>query len=84
MPRIMFRNCRVWDGSGAAAYPADVLVDGERISSVATDRGQLDAAGAEVVEANGMTLTPATPASCWIMVSPVPTARRVPSCASTW
>jgi imidazolonepropionase-like amidohydrolase len=58
MPRIMFRNCRVWDGSGAAAYPADVLVDGERISSVATDRGQLDAAGAEVVEANGMTLMP--------------------------
>jgi imidazolonepropionase-like amidohydrolase len=58
MTRILFRNCRVWDGSGAAAYPADVMVDGERIASVATDRGQLDASGAELVEANGMTLMP--------------------------
>jgi imidazolonepropionase-like amidohydrolase len=58
MPRILFRNCRVWDGSGAASYPADVLVDGERIHSVATDRGQLESAGADVVEANGMTLMP--------------------------
>jgi imidazolonepropionase-like amidohydrolase len=58
MSRILFRNCRVWDGSGAAAYPADVLLDGERIRSVATDRGQLDPSGADVVEANGMTLMP--------------------------
>jgi imidazolonepropionase-like amidohydrolase len=58
MTRMLFRNCRVWDGSGAAVYPADVMVDGERIASVATDRGQLDASGAELVEANGMTLMP--------------------------
>jgi imidazolonepropionase-like amidohydrolase len=58
MSRILFRNCRVWDGSGAAAYPADVLIDGERIRTVATDRGQLDPSGADVVEANGMTLMP--------------------------
>jgi imidazolonepropionase-like amidohydrolase len=58
MSRILFRNCRVWDGSGAPSYPADVLVDGERIRTVATDRGQLDSAGAEIVEANGMTLMP--------------------------
>ncbi|MCW2869497.1 amidohydrolase family protein [Actinacidiphila oryziradicis] len=58
MSRILFRNCRVWDGSGAPSYPADVLVDGERIRTIATDRGQLDPAGAEIVEANGMTLMP--------------------------
>ncbi|MEA2767618.1 MAG: hypothetical protein QOD93_580 [Acetobacteraceae bacterium] len=58
MSRILFRNCRVWDGSGAPSYPADVLVDGERIRTIATDRGQLDSAGAEIVEANGMTLMP--------------------------
>ena len=58
MARILFRNCRVWDGSGAASYPADVLVEGERIRAVATDRGQLEAAGAEVIEARGMTLMP--------------------------
>lgn len=58
MARILFRNCRVWDGSGTASYPADVLVDGERIRTVATDRGQLDSSGAENVDANGMTLMP--------------------------
>ena len=50
MPRILFRDCRVWDGSGAPAFPADVLVDGERIAAVATQRNQLEAAGAEVVK----------------------------------
>ena len=58
MARILFRNCRVWDGSGASAYPADVLVEGERIRAVARDRGQLEAPGAEVIEAGGMTLMP--------------------------
>src|ERR1700690_1213998 len=58
MARLLFRNCRVWDGSGAAAYPADVLIEGERIRAVATQTGQLEAAGAEVIEANGTTLMP--------------------------
>jgi hypothetical protein len=58
MARILIRDCRVWDGSGAAAYPADVLVEGERIRAVATQRGQIEAAGAEIVEARGMTLMP--------------------------
>ncbi len=58
MPRILFRNARVWDGSGAAAYPADVLIEDERIRAVATQRGQLEASGAEVIEANGATLMP--------------------------
>jgi imidazolonepropionase-like amidohydrolase len=58
MSRIMFLNCRVWDGSGSAPFPADVLVENDRIRSVATDRGQLDAAGAEVIACNGMTLMP--------------------------
>src|ERR1700704_783609 len=58
MSRVLFRNARVWDGSGAEAYPADVLIEGERIRAVATQMGQLEAAGAEVIEANGMTLMP--------------------------
>ena len=58
MTRILFRNARVWDGSGAPAFPADVLTEGERIRAVATQLGQLEAAGAEVVEAAGMTLMP--------------------------
>jgi imidazolonepropionase-like amidohydrolase len=58
MGRVVIRDCRVWDGSGSAAFPADVLVEGERIRAVARSRGQLDAAGAETIEAGGMTLIP--------------------------
>jgi imidazolonepropionase-like amidohydrolase len=58
MSRLLIANCRVWDGSGSPCYPADVLIENDRIRTVATDRGQLDPAGAEVVDANGMTLMP--------------------------
>jgi imidazolonepropionase-like amidohydrolase len=58
MGRIIIRDCRVWDGSGAAPFPADVLIDGARIRAVARTRGQLDAAGAEAIDAGGMTLMP--------------------------
>jgi imidazolonepropionase-like amidohydrolase len=58
MARILFSDCRVWDGTGAASYPADVLIDGDRIRTITTDRGQIDHAGADIIEANGMTLMP--------------------------
>jgi len=58
MTRILLKDCKVWDGSGAASYPADVLVEGEHIQTVAKSRGQLDGAGAQIVEAHGMTLMP--------------------------
>jgi imidazolonepropionase-like amidohydrolase len=55
---MLIRNCLVWDGSGGRAYPADVLIAGDRIRTVAKDRDQLDPAGAEVIDAGGMTLMP--------------------------
>ena len=58
MRRTIIRDCRVWDGSGSAAFPADVLIEGARIGAVARTRGQLDGAGAEMIEARGMTLMP--------------------------
>jgi imidazolonepropionase-like amidohydrolase len=58
MSRTIIRDCRVWDGSGSAAFPADLLVEGERIRTVARTRGQLESVGADVVEARGMTLMP--------------------------
>ncbi len=58
MSRTMIRDCQVWDGAGNAAFPADVMVEGGRIRAVARARGQLDGAGAEVIEARGMTLMP--------------------------
>ena len=58
MSRTIIRDCRVWDGSGKATFPADLLIEGERIRTVARNRGQLDGASAEVIEAGGMTLMP--------------------------
>jgi imidazolonepropionase-like amidohydrolase len=48
----------VWDGSGAEAYPADVLVEGTRIRTVARTPGQLVADGAQVIDCHGRTLMP--------------------------
>ena len=58
MSQTIIRNCRVWDGKGKAAFLADLLIEGGRICAVARNRGQLDGAGAEVIEAGGMTLMP--------------------------
>ena len=58
MNRVIFRDAMVWDGSGAASFPADVLVEGNRIRSVARDRGQLAADGVQAIECRGMTLMP--------------------------
>ncbi|HYZ32725.1 MAG TPA: amidohydrolase family protein [Crenalkalicoccus sp.] len=58
MSRILIRQAQLFDGTGREPYPADVLVEGNRIRTVATDRGALDAAGCEVIEGAGMTLMP--------------------------
>lgn len=58
MNQTIIRDCRVWDGSGKAVFPADLLIEGGRIRAVARNRGQLDGGSAEVVEAGGMTLMP--------------------------
>src|SRR6201991_1174068 len=58
MKPILFRGASVWDGSGAAAFPADVLVEGTRIKTIARAPGKLAADGAIVIEARGRTLMP--------------------------
>ena len=58
MSRTLFRGGMVWDGSGAAPFRGDVLVEGNRIRTVARDTGQLQAEGAQVIDAAGMTLMP--------------------------
>jgi len=52
---LLIRGARVVDGTGAAARPADVAVDGDRIAAVG-DLGGVEAA--RVVQAGGLTLTP--------------------------
>ena len=43
---------------GRGGLSGRVLIEGERIRAVATQRGQLESAGAETIEADGMTLMP--------------------------
>jgi imidazolonepropionase-like amidohydrolase len=58
MSRVIFRNAMVWDGSGAESFPADVLVEGNRIRTVARTPGQLNGDGATVIDCHGRTLMP--------------------------
>jgi imidazolonepropionase-like amidohydrolase len=58
MKPILFRGASVWDGSGAAAFPADVLVDNGRIKAIARTPSRLSTEGATVIEARGRTLMP--------------------------
>jgi len=58
MSRVIFRNAMVWDGSGAESFPADVLVEGNRIRTIARTPGQLNADGATTIDCHGRTLMP--------------------------
>jgi len=58
MNRVLFRSASVWDGSGAPAFPADVLIEGARIKAIARAPHRLAPEGATVIEARGRTLMP--------------------------
>jgi imidazolonepropionase-like amidohydrolase len=58
MNRVLFRGASVWDGSGAPAFLADVLVEGSRIKTIASAPERLATDGAIVIEARGRTLMP--------------------------
>jgi imidazolonepropionase-like amidohydrolase len=58
MTDTLFRNANLFDGSGASLRPADVIVRGNRIRTVAPASANLEAAGCEVVDATGLTLMP--------------------------
>ena len=58
MTRTLFTDVMVFDGSGAARFPGEVLVEGEAITAVARGDERLDRAGANVVEGGGATLMP--------------------------
>lgn len=58
MKPILFRGASVWDGSGAPAFPADVLVENGRIKAIARKPSRLSTEGTTVIEARGRTLMP--------------------------
>ena len=58
MKPILFRGASVWDGSGAPAFPGDVLVENGRIKAIARKPSGLSTEGTTVIEARGRTLMP--------------------------
>ena len=55
----LIRNAKVWDGTGAATFAADVLIEGDRIRQVQRgSSGTRTPEGLEVIDAMGMTLMP--------------------------
>lgn len=58
MSRTLFVGARVWDASGTAPFEGEVLVEGNRVRSVARGPGQIPQSGCEVIDARGMFLMP--------------------------
>ncbi|MBU6394155.1 MAG: amidohydrolase family protein [Sphingomonadales bacterium] len=58
MSGTLFTDVMIFDGSGAARFPGEVLVRGERIEAVARGDERLPREGAAVVEGKGHTLMP--------------------------
>ena len=58
MARTLFTNVMIFDGSGSDLKPGEVLVQGNRIQSVAGPGETLPREGCEVVDAGGSTLMP--------------------------
>src|SRR4029450_8751446 len=58
MGNVLFTNVRIFDGSGAAPYPGEVLIQGNRISRVARGVRALPTSGVTTVDAGGGTLLP--------------------------
>jgi imidazolonepropionase-like amidohydrolase len=56
--RILFVNGQVFDGTGAPASPADVIVRGDHIESVRAGGGTPAEAGDQVVDCAGATVMP--------------------------
>jgi len=58
MDRTLFKNVMLFDGSGSPLRPAEVLVEGNRIKTVAGSGEPIAADGATVVDGDGATLMP--------------------------
>jgi imidazolonepropionase-like amidohydrolase len=58
MTATLFSNVNVFDGSGAARFPGEVLVGDEHIVAVARGDERLPRDGAELIDGKGATLMP--------------------------
>ncbi|MBM3560023.1 MAG: amidohydrolase family protein, partial [Alphaproteobacteria bacterium] len=57
MAATLFTNVTIWTHE-KAAFPGEVLVEGNRIARVATGAPQISRSGATVVDGGGATLMP--------------------------
>jgi imidazolonepropionase-like amidohydrolase len=57
MDRTLIANAAIFDGSGAAPFSGDVMVEGQRVTAVQPGGGLLRA-GARVIDGTGATLMP--------------------------
>jgi imidazolonepropionase-like amidohydrolase len=58
MSSVLFANVRILDGTGAAPYAGEILVQGNRITRVVRGARTLPTAGATVIDGAGATLMP--------------------------
>src|SRR6266849_10119174 len=58
MANVLFTNVRVIDGTGAPPYPAEVLVQGNRISRITRGARTAALSGVTVIDGAGATLMP--------------------------
>lgn len=59
MPAVLFTNAAIFDGTGTACYPGEVLVEDNRITAVAKNGDHIEPRRAsEVIDAHGATLMP--------------------------
>lgn len=58
MAATLITNVAIFDGTGAAPFPGEVLVEGNRVAAVAKGGERIAADGATVVDGGGATLTP--------------------------
>ena len=56
--RLLIEGAMVWDGTGAPPFPGKVLVEGERITAVASQSETVASNGAERLDAAGKFLMP--------------------------
>jgi hypothetical protein len=77
MASTLFTNLQIIDGSGAAPFAGQVLVEGNRIKAGARGGENLASDGAEVIDGQGATLMPG------LVASPRSSARPLPSSAWT-
>src|SRR6056300_1707610 len=55
---LIIRNGLVYDGTGAAAFQADIAIDAGHISRIGPVGEKLDASGREEIDAGGKIVTP--------------------------